>query len=98
EIQYEAYVPMAEAEIGRILRSIGERFPEARVEIRHRLGRLFVGEASVAVLATAPHRSEAFQACREAIDRLKSAVPIWKKEFHPDGSSDWVDPTRGRTA
>jgi molybdopterin synthase catalytic subunit len=94
EIQYEAYTPMAEAEIDRILSSIGERWPEARVSIRHRLGRLGVGEASVAILATAPHRREAFAACREAIDRLKTAVPIWKKELYSDGTFEWVDPTR----
>ncbi len=93
-IEYEAYGSMAEAEIDRLLASVAERWPGVRVEIRHRVGRLAVGEASVAVLATAPHRAEAFAACREAIDRLKTTVPIWKKEFHPDGSSDWVDPTR----
>jgi len=94
EIRYEAYAPMAEAEIDRLLQTVCERFPEARVRVRHRLGLLSVGEASVAVVATAPHRQEAFAACREAIDRLKTTVPIWKKEFYSDGSSEWVDPTR----
>ena len=55
---------------------------------------LKIGEASVAIVSTAPHRGEAFAACRAAIDRLKTTVPIWKKEHHPDGTSDWVDPTR----
>jgi molybdopterin synthase catalytic subunit len=96
-IDYEAYGPMAEAEISRILRELERRRPETRVEIRHRVGRLAVGEPSVAVLATAPHRAEAFAACREAIDELKATVPIWKKEHRPDGSSDWVDPTKDRT-
>jgi molybdopterin synthase catalytic subunit len=94
QIQYEAYAPMAEAEIGRLLQSIGESLPQARVSLRHRLGLLEVGEASVAVVATAPHRAEAFAACREAIDRLKTTVPIWKKEFYADGTFEWVDPTR----
>jgi molybdopterin synthase catalytic subunit len=94
EIEYEAYTPMAEAEIGRLLRALEFRWPKVRLVVRHRLGRLAVGEASVAIVATAPHRSEAFAACREAIDRLKTTVPIWKKEFYSDGSSDWVDPTR----
>jgi molybdopterin synthase catalytic subunit len=94
EIQYDAYASMAEAEIDGLLRSLGERWPEARVSIRHRLGRLQIGEASVAVVATAPHRREAFAACREAIDRLKTTVPIWKKEFYRDGSSEWIDPSR----
>jgi molybdopterin synthase catalytic subunit len=94
EIRYEAYEPMAEAEIDRLLASLTERWPQARVEIRHSLGLLRIGEPSVAVLATAPHRAEAFAACREAIDRLKSTVPIWKKEFYADGTSEWVDPTK----
>lgn len=93
-IEYEAYGSMAEAEIGRLLAALGRRFPQSRVEIVHRIGRLAIGEASVAVVATAPHRAEAFAACREAIDLLKTTVPIWKKEFYRDGTSDWVDPTR----
>jgi molybdopterin synthase catalytic subunit len=52
-----------------------------------------VGEASVAVLATAPHRDAAFAACRAAIDRIKKTVPIWKKEISPDGTGEWVDAT-----
>ncbi len=95
-IQYEVYGPMAEAEMARIARQIEAEWPDARVEMRHRAGRLEVGEVSVAVVATAPHRAEAFAACRAAIDRIKHSVPIWKKEFHPDGSSDWVDPTKNR--
>ncbi len=95
-IEYEAYGSMAEAEIGRLLGALAQRWPQVRVEIVHRLGRLAIGDASVAVLATAPHRAEAFAACREAIDRLKTTVPIWKKEFYRDGTSDWVDPTRAR--
>ncbi len=94
-IQYEAYGPMAEAEMARIARKLAEEWPKARIRIRHRVGRLAVGELSVAVFATAPHRAEAFAACRAAIDRIKKTVPIWKKEFHPDGSSEWVNPTRG---
>ena len=94
-IHYEAYGPMAEAEMGRIARQVEEEWPDTRLRIQHRAGRLEVGEVSVAVVATAPHRREAFDACRAAIDRIKTTVPIWKKEFHPDGSSEWVDPTRG---
>jgi molybdopterin synthase catalytic subunit len=85
---------MAEAEIDRLVQFVESRWPEARLVVRHRLGRLAVGEASVAIVATAPHRADAFAACREAIDRLKTTVPIWKKEFYADGSSDWIDPTR----
>jgi molybdopterin synthase catalytic subunit len=94
EILYEAYAPMAEAEIDGIVRWIEGRWPDVSVSIRHRLGRLLVGETSVAILATAPHRAEAFAACREAIDRLKTTVPIWKKERYADGTAEWVDPTK----
>jgi molybdopterin synthase catalytic subunit len=97
-IDYEAYGPMAESEIARIAAAVSSEWPRARVRIFHRVGRLAVGEASVAVLATAPHREEAFAACRAAIDRVKKKVPIWKKEIRPDGSSEWVDPTRTETA
>ena len=93
-IQYEVYGPMAEAEMARIARQIDTEWPDARLAMQHRAGRLAVGEVSVAVVATAPHRAEAFAACRAAIDRIKHSVPIWKKEFHPDGSSEWVDPTK----
>ena len=92
-IEYEAYGTMAEEEIARIVEQLGREFPAARLLVRHRLGRLSVGDASIAIVATSPHRAEAFAACRAAIDRIKTTVPIWKKEIHPDGSSDWVDPT-----
>jgi molybdopterin synthase catalytic subunit len=93
-IEYQAYGTMAELEMARLAESLAREFPDVEVRMRHRIGRLAVGEASVAVAACSPHRAEAFAACRAAIDRLKTTVPIWKKEFHPDGSSDWVDPTR----
>jgi molybdopterin synthase catalytic subunit len=92
-IEYQAYGAMAEAEMGRIEEGLARDFPGARVVMRHRVGTLEVGEASVAILAAAPHRAEAFAACRAAIDRLKTTVPIWKREIHPDGTSEWVDPT-----
>lgn len=93
-IHYEAYGAMAESEMVRIAAGLAEEFPRVRVLMRHRLGLLSVGEASVAVAATAPHRAEAFAACRAAIDRIKKTVPIWKKELHSDGSTEWVDPTK----
>jgi molybdopterin synthase catalytic subunit len=93
-IEYEAYGPMAETELARVARGVELEWPGVQVRVRHRVGTLEVGEASVAIVASAPHRADAFAACRAAIDRIKSTVPIWKKEFHPDGSSDWVDPTR----
>jgi molybdopterin synthase catalytic subunit len=62
----------------------------------HRLGHLDVGEVSVAVAVSCPHRGEAFEACRYAIDRLKEIVPIWKKENWADGTSEWVHPTNAQ--
>ena len=88
-IKYEAYGPMAESEMAKIAEGLAHEFPSARVRMVHRVGRLVVGEASVAIVAGA----EAFAACRAAIDRIKTTVPIWKKELHPDGSGEWVDPT-----
>ena len=93
-IEYQAYGSMAEAEIGRIAEGLARDWPDARIEIVHRVGVLSVGEVSVTIVASAPHRAEAFAACRAAIDRIKTTVPIWKREFHPDGTSEWVDPTR----
>ena len=93
-VQYEAYRDMAESEMEKIAAGLAREWPEVQVRIVHRVGLLGIGEASVAIVATSPHRAEAFAACRAAIDRVKTTVPIWKKEFHPDGSSDWVDPTK----
>jgi molybdopterin synthase catalytic subunit len=93
-IQYEAYGPMAESEMARIADGLGREFPAVKIRMKHRVGLLSVGDASIAIAAVSPHRADAFAACRAAIDRVKTTVPIWKKEFHPDGSSDWVDPTK----
>lgn len=93
-IRYEAYGPMAENQVKHILEELAREFPGVRMALQHRVGDLSVGDASVAIVATSPHRPEAFAACRAAIDRIKTTVPIWKKEFHPDGSSEWVDPTK----
>ncbi len=94
-IAYEAYGPMAEAQIRKILDGLAREWPDAQVQVRHRVGVLEIGDVAVAIVASAPHRAEAFAACRAAIDRIKETVPIWKREFHPDGTSDWVDPTAG---
>ena len=93
-IEYEAYGPMAESELARVAGEVSTEWPDARLRIRHRVGRLAVGEASVAIVASAPHREEAFAACRAAIERIKKTVPIWKREIRPDGSSEWVVPRR----
>jgi molybdopterin converting factor subunit 1 len=89
-LEYEAYPPMAEAEMERIADEAGERWPGARVAIAHRTGHLEIGELAVVVAAAAPHRAEAFAASRYAIDTLKERVPIWKKEVTTEGEY-WVE-------
>ncbi len=89
-LEYEAYAPMAERELRAIRDEAASRWPQARLAIAHRIGRLAIGEAAVMIAAAAPHRPEAFEACRFAIDRLKQTVPIWKKEFATSGAY-WVE-------
>ena len=91
EMEYEAYEPMAEKEMARIEADLSARFPAVRLVMRHRIGRLRVGEVAVVVAASAPHREEAFAACRAGIEEIKARVPVWKREWGPDGSV-WVDP------
>jgi molybdopterin synthase catalytic subunit len=88
-IFYDAYRPMAEKEIARIVAEVEAEFPDAAVAVQHRLGQLVVGDSSIAIVAAAPHRADAFAACRALIDRIKETVPIWKKERGPDGE-EWV--------
>lgn len=90
-IDYSAYEPMAEVEFERILAEAAERWPTARVAVRHRLGYVRTGEASVVVVAAAPHRAEAFAACRFVIDETKRRVPVWKKEHLASGGARWVE-------
>lgn len=90
-MEYEAYEPMAEKEMARIEDDLAARHPAARLVMRHRIGRLRVGEVAVVVAASAPHREEAFAACRAGIEEIKARVPVWKREWGPDGSV-WVDP------
>lgn len=92
-IDYSAYEEMAFDEIARILAQAGEQWPETRVMLQHRLGFIPAGEASIAVAAAAPHRDQAFAACRFVIEEAKRRLPIWKKETHADGTATWVDPS-----
>ena len=89
-LEYEAYPEMAEREMRKIAEGAAERWPGTRLAIAHRIGRLEIGELAVVVAAASPHRAEAFEACRHAIDTLKVTVPIWKKEVAADGEY-WVD-------
>lgn len=88
-LEYEAYGTMAEAELERILAEIPAAIPGVRVAAVHRVGALRVGDVAVACAASAPHRGEAFRACRMLIDEIKARLPIWKREHGPDGPY-WV--------
>jgi molybdopterin synthase catalytic subunit len=88
-IFYDAYRPMAEKEIEAIVRDVAARYGDVAIAVRHRLGHLAVGEASIVIVCSSPHRAESFEACRLLIDRIKQTVPIWKKEKGPDGE-EWV--------
>src|SRR6516165_8748041 len=89
-LDYEAYEPMALAKMKEIGQLLHEKYAIHRVSMVHRLGRLQIGETSVFIAISAPHRAAAFDACRFAIDTLKRTVPIWKKEYFEDGAI-WAD-------
>jgi molybdopterin synthase catalytic subunit len=89
-LEYDAYPEMAEQEMAHIAAEVERRWQTEHVAIVHRIGRLEIGECSVVVIVACPHRGEAFEACRYAIDTLKAKVPIWKKEVAEDGQ-EWVE-------
>jgi len=89
KLEYSAYASMAKREMERIADEIESEIDGARVAAMHRTGLLEVGDAAVICAASAPHRAEAFRACRELIDRIKARVPVWKREIGPDGEA-WV--------
>jgi molybdopterin synthase catalytic subunit len=89
-LEYEAWDELAVRRLSELADELFERWPIARVAILHRTGNLAVGESSVVIAVSAPHRAEAFEACRHAIERLKHDVPIWKKESLVAGEAHWV--------
>lgn len=89
QLEFEAYAPMAVAEMTKIAGEIFERWAVKRFSMHHRTGILAVGDIAVVIAVAAPHRREAFEACQYAIDTLKQTVPIWKKEIFEDGEV-WV--------
>jgi molybdopterin synthase catalytic subunit len=91
-LDYEAFPQMAEAKLEELLVEVRNKWPIVDAAIAHRLGRLDLGDVSVAVAVSTPHRQQAFEAGRYLIDRLKQVVPIWKKENWADGSTEWVHP------
>lgn len=86
-LDYEVFPEMAIPELLGIIADLAARWPEVRAAIVHRTGRVNVGEASVIIAASSPHRAEAYEASRYAIDALKARVPIWKREIYADGSA-----------
>jgi molybdopterin synthase catalytic subunit len=87
---YEAYHALAEKALARIVSEAQEQWPSVRLAIHHRIGRIEIGEASVAIAASSPHRADAFAACRYAIERVKQIVPIWKHEYF-EGGDVWIE-------
>jgi molybdopterin synthase catalytic subunit len=92
-LDYEAYDEMAEKKLAELETEARERWPLVECEIVHRLGRVPLAEASVAIAVSTPHRTDAFAAGQWLIDTLKRDVPIWKQEHWADGTSEWVHPT-----
>lgn len=89
-LEYEAYEPLALRAFERIASEAATRWPDVRLAIHHRVGRIEIGGASVAIAAASPHRGHAFAACRYAIERIKQIAPIWKREFF-EGGDVWIE-------
>jgi molybdopterin synthase catalytic subunit len=89
-LEYEAFEPLALRAFARIAAEAQERWPGARLALHHRVGRLEIGEASIAIAVASAHRAEAYAACRYAIERVKQIAPIWKREFF-EGGDMWIE-------
>lgn len=96
-LEYEAYAPMAESEMERIAAEARDRWETGAISVVHRVGRLEIGDASVAIVVAAPHRGDAYEASRYVIEELKRRVPVWKREGYAEGPTEWVpgNPPRG---
>jgi molybdopterin synthase catalytic subunit len=93
-LDYEVYPVMAAKKLDELETQARSRWPILNLALVHRIGRLELGEISVLIAVSCPHRNEAFEACRWLIDTLKEVVPIWKKDVGPDGSEEWVEPDK----
>ena len=91
-LEYDAYPEMAERVMREIAAEAMGRWPLTDVAMQHRTGRLEIGETSLLIAVSSPHRKEAFEACHALVDRFKEVVPIWKKEVWADGGEEWVHP------
>lgn len=89
-LEYEAYAGMAEREMDRIVGEARGRWSTGEISVVHRVGRLGIGEVSVAIAVASPHRAEAYEASRYVIEELKGRVPVWKREGYLDGDSAWL--------
>jgi molybdopterin synthase catalytic subunit len=89
-LEYEAYEPLAVRALQLIVDEAKTSWPDARLAVHHRIGRLEIGEASIIIVAASPHRAQAFAACRYTIERVKQIVPIWKHE-HFEGGDVWLE-------
>ena len=89
-LEYESYEPLALKTFERIAAEVRDRWPGAQLALHHRVGRLEIGEASVAIAAASAHRGDAYAACRYAIERVKQIAPIWKREFF-EGGDVWIE-------
>jgi molybdopterin synthase catalytic subunit len=89
-LEYEAFEPLALKTFARIALEVQERWPGARLALHHRIGRLEIGEASIAIAAATAHRADAYAACRYAIERVKQIAPVWKREFF-EGGDVWIE-------
>jgi molybdopterin synthase catalytic subunit len=90
-LDYEAHDSLAHKEMKRVLEGVAAEYAGVRIAAVHRVGTLGIGDVAVCVAASAPHRDDAFTACRKAIDRIKETVPLWKKEWSSDGEAHWVN-------
>jgi molybdopterin synthase catalytic subunit len=91
-LEYDAYPPLAERTLAEIAGEVRARWEVTEVAIHHRIGRLEIGEASLLVAVSAPHRAQAFESCHYCVDRVKQIVPVWKKEVWDDGE-EWIEGT-----
>jgi molybdopterin synthase catalytic subunit len=89
-MRYDAYVEMAQRVLEEITNEAADRLGTDRLAVEHRMGELDIGDVSVAIAVSSPHRAEAFEASRYVIEEIKKRLPVWKKEHYADGSADWV--------
>ncbi|HVT91110.1 MAG TPA: molybdenum cofactor biosynthesis protein MoaE [Tepidisphaeraceae bacterium] len=97
-LDYEAYEQMALDQMKALAARAREKWPIVKIAMLHRVGRVLIGEPSVVIAVSTPHRADAFEACRFLIDELKKDIAIWKKEVWSDGSASWVHPGQGQGA